>query len=111
MCICVSGSGLNDGQWHYVELSFKNDHLSITVDKDEGATAHISISVPLTSDSQLFFGGKNTCIMYYFYIERFWGGFSAFLKALYGQSQQIIHTVSMCKGFAARETADIDRQG
>uniref|UniRef100_A0A3P9CS23 Contactin-associated protein-like 4 n=1 Tax=Maylandia zebra TaxID=106582 RepID=A0A3P9CS23_9CICH len=53
-------SGLNDGQWHYVELSFKNDHLSITVDKDEGATAHISISVPLTSDSQLFFGGKNT---------------------------------------------------
>uniref|UniRef100_A0AAX7T2F2 Contactin associated protein like 3 n=1 Tax=Astatotilapia calliptera TaxID=8154 RepID=A0AAX7T2F2_ASTCA len=55
-----AGSGLNDGQWHYVELSFKNDHLSITVDKDEGATAHISISVPLTSDSQLFFGGKNT---------------------------------------------------
>uniref|UniRef100_A0A3B4GBX0 Contactin-associated protein-like 4 n=1 Tax=Pundamilia nyererei TaxID=303518 RepID=A0A3B4GBX0_9CICH len=53
-------SGLNDGQWHYVELSFKHDHLSITVDKDEGATAHISISVPLTSDSQLFFGGKNT---------------------------------------------------
>uniref|UniRef100_A0A3P9CRD1 Contactin-associated protein-like 4 n=1 Tax=Maylandia zebra TaxID=106582 RepID=A0A3P9CRD1_9CICH len=37
-----AGSGLNDGQWHYVELSFKNDHLSITVDKDEGATAHIN---------------------------------------------------------------------
>ncbi|XP_026002515.1 contactin-associated protein-like 4 isoform X1 [Astatotilapia calliptera] len=55
-----AGSGLNDGQWHYVELSFKNDHLSITVDKDEGATAHISISVPLTSDSQLFFGGCPT---------------------------------------------------
>uniref|UniRef100_A0A3B4GCE2 Contactin-associated protein-like 4 n=1 Tax=Pundamilia nyererei TaxID=303518 RepID=A0A3B4GCE2_9CICH len=36
-----AGSGLNDGQWHYVELSFKHDHLSITVDKDEGATAHI----------------------------------------------------------------------
>uniref|UniRef100_A0A3Q4I6Q1 Contactin-associated protein-like 4-like n=1 Tax=Neolamprologus brichardi TaxID=32507 RepID=A0A3Q4I6Q1_NEOBR len=53
-------SGLNDGQWHYVELSFKHDHLSITVDKDEGATAHISISVPLTSDSQLFFGGCPT---------------------------------------------------
>uniref|UniRef100_A0A3P9CQU7 Contactin-associated protein-like 4 n=1 Tax=Maylandia zebra TaxID=106582 RepID=A0A3P9CQU7_9CICH len=39
--ISKAGSGLNDGQWHYVELSFKNDHLSITVDKDEGATAHI----------------------------------------------------------------------
>uniref|UniRef100_A0A3Q0RJ59 Contactin associated protein like 3 n=1 Tax=Amphilophus citrinellus TaxID=61819 RepID=A0A3Q0RJ59_AMPCI len=36
-----AGSGLNDGQWHYVELNFKHDHLSITVDKDEGATAHI----------------------------------------------------------------------
>uniref|UniRef100_A0AAX7SMH3 Contactin associated protein like 3 n=1 Tax=Astatotilapia calliptera TaxID=8154 RepID=A0AAX7SMH3_ASTCA len=43
-----------------LSLSFKNDHLSITVDKDEGATAHISISVPLTSDSQLFFGGCPT---------------------------------------------------
>uniref|UniRef100_A0A3Q4HRZ6 Contactin-associated protein-like 4-like n=1 Tax=Neolamprologus brichardi TaxID=32507 RepID=A0A3Q4HRZ6_NEOBR len=39
--ISKAGSGLNDGQWHYVELSFKHDHLSITVDKDEGATAHI----------------------------------------------------------------------
>uniref|UniRef100_A0A3Q0RR06 Contactin associated protein like 3 n=1 Tax=Amphilophus citrinellus TaxID=61819 RepID=A0A3Q0RR06_AMPCI len=57
-----AGSGLNDGQWHYVELNFKHDHLSITVDKDEGATAHISISLPLTSDSQLFFGGKNTYV-------------------------------------------------
>uniref|UniRef100_A0A3Q0RWD8 Contactin associated protein like 3 n=1 Tax=Amphilophus citrinellus TaxID=61819 RepID=A0A3Q0RWD8_AMPCI len=64
--ISKPGSGLNDGQWHYVELNFKHDHLSITVDKDEGATAHISISLPLTSDSQLFFGGKNTCIMYLF---------------------------------------------
>uniref|UniRef100_A0A3B5BNK5 Contactin-associated protein-like 4 n=1 Tax=Stegastes partitus TaxID=144197 RepID=A0A3B5BNK5_9TELE len=50
-------SGLNDGQWHSVELNFRQDHLSITVDKDEGATAHTSIPLPLTSHSQLFFGG------------------------------------------------------
>uniref|UniRef100_A0A8C4F0C5 Contactin associated protein like 3 n=1 Tax=Dicentrarchus labrax TaxID=13489 RepID=A0A8C4F0C5_DICLA len=33
-----AGSGLNDGQWHSVELNSRQDHLSITVDKDEGAT-------------------------------------------------------------------------
>ncbi|XP_041861798.1 contactin-associated protein-like 4 isoform X2 [Melanotaenia boesemani] len=52
-----TGSVLNDGQWHSVELTSKQDHLSITVDKDEGATAHTNIPLPLTSDSQLFFGG------------------------------------------------------
>ncbi|XP_069560846.1 contactin-associated protein-like 4 [Brachyistius frenatus] len=55
-----TGSGLNDGQWHSVELNFRQDHLSITVDKDEGATAQTSIPLPLTSDSQLFFGGCPT---------------------------------------------------
>ncbi|KAM8875331.1 contactin-associated protein-like 4 isoform 2-T2 [Spinachia spinachia] len=51
------GSGLNDGQWHYVELNSRQDHLSITVDTDEGATAHTSIPLLLTTDTQLFFGG------------------------------------------------------
>uniref|UniRef100_A0A3Q1KBX2 Uncharacterized protein n=1 Tax=Anabas testudineus TaxID=64144 RepID=A0A3Q1KBX2_ANATE len=50
-------SGLNDGQWHSVKLISRQDRLSITVDKDEGATAHTSIPLPLTTDSQLFFGG------------------------------------------------------
>uniref|UniRef100_A0A3Q1IPJ8 Contactin associated protein like 3 n=1 Tax=Anabas testudineus TaxID=64144 RepID=A0A3Q1IPJ8_ANATE len=52
-----AGSGLNDGQWHSVKLISRQDRLSITVDKDEGATAHTSIPLPLTTDSQLFFGG------------------------------------------------------
>ncbi|XP_049443304.1 contactin-associated protein-like 4 isoform X1 [Epinephelus fuscoguttatus] len=52
-----AGSALNDGQWHSVELNSRQDHLSITVDKDEGATAHTSIPLPLNTDSQLFFGG------------------------------------------------------
>uniref|UniRef100_A0A3Q1GK89 Contactin-associated protein-like 4 n=1 Tax=Acanthochromis polyacanthus TaxID=80966 RepID=A0A3Q1GK89_9TELE len=55
-----TGSGLNDGQWHSVELNFRQDHLSITVDKDEGATAHTIIPLPLTAHSQLFFGGCPT---------------------------------------------------
>lgn len=51
---------MNDGQWHSVELTSKRDHLSITVDKDEGATAQTNIALPLTSNSQLFFGGRKT---------------------------------------------------
>ncbi|XP_028300530.1 contactin-associated protein-like 4 isoform X4 [Gouania willdenowi] len=52
-----TGSGLNDGQWHAVELLFTEDHLSITVDKDEGATAHTSTTSTTSSEIQLFFGG------------------------------------------------------
>ncbi|XP_022622371.1 contactin-associated protein-like 4 [Seriola dumerili] len=52
-----AGSGLNDGQWHSVKMNSRQDHLSITVDKDEGATAHTSIPLPLSTESQLFFGG------------------------------------------------------
>ncbi|MED6249597.1 hypothetical protein ATANTOWER_016778, partial [Ataeniobius toweri] len=51
-----TGSGLNDGQWHSVELKSMESHLSITVDRDEGATAHTSIPLLLTPDGQLFFG-------------------------------------------------------
>lgn len=54
----ITGSGLNDGQWHSVELNSGPDHLSITLDKDEGATAHTSFPLPLTTDTQLFFGGE-----------------------------------------------------
>uniref|UniRef100_A0A3P9QG08 Contactin-associated protein-like 4 n=1 Tax=Poecilia reticulata TaxID=8081 RepID=A0A3P9QG08_POERE len=57
-CVCVrSGAGLNDGQWHSVELNSMENRLSITVDRDEGATAHTSIPLPPAADSQLFFGG------------------------------------------------------
>ncbi|KAM4738833.1 contactin-associated protein-like 4 [Anableps anableps] len=52
-----TGTGLNDGQWHSVELNSMENYLSITVDRDEGATAHISIPLLPTADSQLFFGG------------------------------------------------------
>uniref|UniRef100_A0A3B3UN47 Contactin-associated protein-like 4 n=1 Tax=Poecilia latipinna TaxID=48699 RepID=A0A3B3UN47_9TELE len=57
-CVCVcSGAGLNDGQWHSVELNSMENRLSVTVDRDEGATAHTSIPLPPAADSQLFFGG------------------------------------------------------
>ncbi|XP_058495403.1 contactin-associated protein-like 4 [Solea solea] len=52
-----AGSGLSDGQWHSVEMTSRHDCLSISVDKDEGATAHSSVPLSLTTDCQLFFGG------------------------------------------------------
>ncbi|KAM3875665.1 contactin-associated protein-like 4 [Diretmus argenteus] len=52
-----AGSGLNDGQWHSVELRSRQDRLTIAVDKDEGATTHTSTSFPITTGSHLFFGG------------------------------------------------------
>uniref|UniRef100_A0A3P8SKM3 Contactin associated protein like 3 n=1 Tax=Amphiprion percula TaxID=161767 RepID=A0A3P8SKM3_AMPPE len=43
---CVSsGSGLNDGQWHSVDLVSGRGHLTITVDGDESTAAHVSPSV------------------------------------------------------------------
>ncbi|KAM3850148.1 contactin-associated protein-like 5, partial [Diretmus argenteus] len=51
------GSGLNDGQWHSVELSCRRGRLTISVDKEEGGTAHASPSFPVTTGSHVFFGG------------------------------------------------------
>ncbi|XP_029905626.1 contactin-associated protein-like 4 [Myripristis murdjan] len=52
-----TGSSLNDGQWHSVGLRSRQDHLTITVDKEEGSSAHTSISFPFVTGSHLFFGG------------------------------------------------------
>ncbi|XP_044222865.1 contactin-associated protein-like 4 isoform X1 [Thunnus albacares] len=52
-----TGSGLNDGQWHSVELNSRRGRLTISVDKEEGGVAHASPSFPVSIGSQLFFGG------------------------------------------------------
>ncbi|XP_034537061.1 contactin-associated protein-like 4 [Notolabrus celidotus] len=52
-----AGSALSDGQWHSVELLSRRGHLTVTVDGDEGATAHASPSFLITTGGQLFFGG------------------------------------------------------
>ncbi|XP_060896272.1 contactin-associated protein-like 4 [Labrus mixtus] len=51
------GSALSDGQWHSVELISRRGHLTVTVDGDEGATAHASPSFLITAGGQIFFGG------------------------------------------------------
>nr|XP_020457518.1 contactin-associated protein-like 4 [Monopterus albus] len=56
----ITGSALNDGQWHSVELISIRGRLTITVDGDEGGTAHASPSFFITAGGQLFFGGCPT---------------------------------------------------
>uniref|UniRef100_A0A674DGC8 Contactin-associated protein-like 4 n=1 Tax=Salmo trutta TaxID=8032 RepID=A0A674DGC8_SALTR len=53
----TAGFGLNDGQWHSVDLTARRGHLTITVDKEEDSTAHASPSFPVVSGNNLFFGG------------------------------------------------------
>uniref|UniRef100_A0A668A0U8 Contactin associated protein like 3 n=1 Tax=Myripristis murdjan TaxID=586833 RepID=A0A668A0U8_9TELE len=61
-----AGSGLNDGQWHWVELNSRRARLTITVDKEEGGTAQASPSFPVTAGRHLFFGAvyEQSCEAY-----------------------------------------------
>uniref|UniRef100_A0A3Q4HZL3 Contactin associated protein like 3 n=1 Tax=Neolamprologus brichardi TaxID=32507 RepID=A0A3Q4HZL3_NEOBR len=54
-----SGAALNDGQWHSVDFTARRGRLTISVDKGEGGIAHAAPSFPITTESQLFFGGKS----------------------------------------------------
>ncbi|KAK6315599.1 hypothetical protein J4Q44_G00131230 [Coregonus suidteri] len=53
----ATGFGLNDGQWHSVDLTARRGRLTITVDKEESSTAYASPSFPVVSGNNLFFGG------------------------------------------------------
>ncbi|KAK7889546.1 hypothetical protein WMY93_025106 [Mugilogobius chulae] len=50
------GSGLSDGQWHSLQLTLALDTVSVSVDQNEGATAHITAPLPLKANAQLYFG-------------------------------------------------------
>uniref|UniRef100_A0A3B5MXX6 Uncharacterized protein n=1 Tax=Xiphophorus couchianus TaxID=32473 RepID=A0A3B5MXX6_9TELE len=52
-----AGSGLNDGQWHSVDLTSRPGRLTISVDKQETGVAHASPSFPVLVSNQIFFGG------------------------------------------------------
>uniref|UniRef100_A0AAX7UYK4 Contactin associated protein like 3 n=1 Tax=Astatotilapia calliptera TaxID=8154 RepID=A0AAX7UYK4_ASTCA len=53
----IHKSALNDGQWHSVDLISGGGRLTITVDGDEGASAHASPSFLITTGGHIFFGG------------------------------------------------------
>lgn len=62
-----SGAALNDGQWHSVDFTARRGRLTISVDKGEGGIAHAAPSFPITTESQLFFGGKSEFRLLGFY--------------------------------------------
>ncbi|XP_071369599.1 contactin-associated protein-like 5, partial [Centroberyx affinis] len=51
------GTGLNDGQWHSVQLVSRRGRLTVTVDGVEGAVAHSPAFPVNVAGSQFFFGG------------------------------------------------------
>ncbi|XP_052463585.1 contactin-associated protein-like 4 isoform X1 [Carassius gibelio] len=51
----TAGAGLNDGQWHSLELAVRRGRLVVTLDRTDSSTA--STSFPVAPDSQLFLGG------------------------------------------------------
>uniref|UniRef100_A0A667WNY4 Contactin associated protein like 3 n=1 Tax=Myripristis murdjan TaxID=586833 RepID=A0A667WNY4_9TELE len=57
VCVCVCpGSALNDGQWHSVELYSRRGRLTISVDGDEGATAHANSGQECSNPFNVFQG-------------------------------------------------------
>ena len=55
----LSGSALNDGQWHRADLKCRRGRLSIMVDKEEKSSAQTSHSLPVAIENKIFFGGEN----------------------------------------------------
>ncbi|XP_051972805.1 contactin-associated protein-like 5 isoform X2 [Xyrauchen texanus] len=55
MADIAAGAGLNDGQWHSVELAARRGRLAVTLDKTDSSTAPTSF--PVVPDSQIFLGG------------------------------------------------------
>ncbi|XP_072295490.1 contactin-associated protein-like 4 [Eucyclogobius newberryi] len=52
-----AGLALSDGQWHSVRLTLGPDSVSVAVDQNEGATAHVAAPLPLAADASVYFGG------------------------------------------------------
>ncbi|XP_038146709.1 contactin-associated protein-like 4 [Cyprinodon tularosa] len=52
-----TGSALNDGQWHMVDLTSRRGRLTVSVNKQKGGVAHASPSFPVMVLDQIFFGG------------------------------------------------------
>lgn len=53
----LSGSGLNDGQWHSVHLNALENHAMLTVDGDEASTVRTAIPIQIQTGGTYYFGG------------------------------------------------------
>lgn len=53
----LSGSGLNDGQWHSVHLNAVENYAMLTVDGDEASTIRTAIPIQIQTGGTYYFGG------------------------------------------------------
>lgn len=56
MCF-LTGSGLNDGQWHSVHLNALENYAMLTVDGDEASTVRTAIPIQIQTGGTYYFGG------------------------------------------------------
>lgn len=54
----VSGYRLNDGFWHTVDLTAKDNLLTVTIDEDESSPLKITNPFMVRTGDRYFFGGK-----------------------------------------------------
>lgn len=56
--IFLTGTGLNDGQWHSVHLNVMDNHAMLTVDGDEASTVRTAIPIQIQTGGTYYFGGE-----------------------------------------------------
>lgn len=54
----LTGSGLNDGEWHDVRFLAKENFALLTIDGDEASAVRTNSPVQITTGSTYHFGGK-----------------------------------------------------
>lgn len=52
------GSGLNDGQWHAVQLVAKENFAMLMTDGDEGSAVHSNLPLSITTGGTYHLGGR-----------------------------------------------------
>ena len=60
----LTGSGLNDGQWHEVRFLAKENFAVLTIDGDEASAVRTNSPLQVKTGEKYFFGGK-TAIFYW----------------------------------------------
>ena len=56
----LTGSGLNDGQWHEVRFLAKENFAVLTIDGDEASAVRTNSPLQVKTGEKYFFGGRTT---------------------------------------------------
>lgn len=59
----LTGSGLNDGQWHEVRFLAKENFAILTIDGDEASAVRTNSPLQVKTGEKYFFGGKITSFL------------------------------------------------